>query len=87
MTKDGELEVGGQTYDFEDTHMIVPGFMITAGGIFTYVDLAIGKNQPWLTDAFGTGLGAGHLDANGAPIPVEDLDWNMRFNINIGYYF
>jgi len=87
MTKDGELEVGGQTYDFEDTHMIVPGFLLTAGPIFTYVDLAIGKNQPWLTEFFGTGLGAGHLDANGAPIPVEDLDWNMRFNINIGYYF
>ena len=87
MTKDGELEVDGQSYDFEDTHMIVPGFLLTAGGIFTYVDLAIGKNQPWLTESFGTGLGAGHLDANGAPVPVEDLDWNMRFNINIGYYF
>ncbi|MDG5767969.1 hypothetical protein QA596_10880 [Balneolales bacterium ANBcel1] len=87
MTKDGSLDVGGQSYDFEDTHMLVPGFLISAGSVFTYVDLAMGKNQPWLTDSFGTGLGAGHLDANGVPIPVEDLDWNVRFNINIGYYF
>ncbi len=87
MTKDGSLQVAGQSYDFEDTHMLVPGFLISAGSVFTYVDLAMGKNQPWLTDSFGTGMGAGHLDANGVPIPVEDLDWNVRFNINIGYYF
>ncbi len=88
MTKDGQIEaLNGQSYDFEDTHMLVPGFLISAGGIFTYVDFAMGKNQPWLTDSFGTGLGAGHLDGNGVPIPTEDLDWNLRFNINIGYYF
>jgi hypothetical protein len=51
--------------------------MITAGNVYTYVDLAMGKNHPWLTDNFGTGLGAG----------VEEPDWNKRFNINIGYYF
>ncbi len=84
MTKDGETING---MDFEDTHMLVPGFLITAGNIFTYVDFAMGKNHPWLTDSFGTGLGAGHLDEAGDPVPVEDLDWNLRFNINIGYYF
>jgi hypothetical protein len=63
--------------DFYDTHHLIPGFLITAGNIYTYVDFAMGKNQPWLTDTFGTGLGAG----------VEDPDWNTRFNINIGYYF
>lgn len=62
---------------FYDTHHMVPGFLITAGSIYTYVDLAMGKNQPWLTDSFGLGLGEG----------VEDPDWNTRFNINIGYYF
>ncbi len=87
MTKDGQLEVDGQMFDFQDTHMLVPGFLITAGNIFTYVDFAMGKNHPWLTDYFGTGLGAGHLNEAGQPVPVEDLDWNLRFNINIGYYF
>ncbi len=87
MTKDGELEVDGQMFDFEDSHMLVPGFLITAGNIWTYVDFAMGKNHPWLTDNFGTGMGAGQLDAQGRPIPVDDLDWNLRFNINVGYYF
>jgi len=87
MTKDGELEVDGQMFDFEDSHMLVPGFLITAGNIWTYVDFAMGKNQPWLTSQFGSGLGAGHLDQAGRPIPVDDMDWNLRFNINVGYYF
>ncbi|HKK60002.1 MAG TPA: hypothetical protein VJ937_11020 [Salinivirga sp.] len=63
--------------DFYDTQHLVPGFLITAGSIYTYVDYAMGKNQPWLTDSFGLGLGQG----------VEDPEWNKRFNINIGYYF
>ena len=62
---------------FHDTHFLVPGMMITAGPIYTYIDYAMGKNQPWLTDAFGKGLGSG----------VEDAEWNSRFNINMGYYF
>lgn len=99
MTKKGKLEINKQSFDYEDTHMLVPGFLITAGNIYTYVDFAMGKNQPWLTDSFGTGMGAGHLysvdeeahyhDAEkaGQPVPVEQQDWNLRFNINVGYYF
>lgn len=99
MTKDGALEVNGSSFDFQDSHMLVPGFMVTAGNIYTYVDLAMGKNHPWLTDAFGKGLGAGHLYSDdpdnlhfepgkaGQPVPVGSMDWNMRFNINLGYYF
>jgi len=63
--------------NFYDTQHLVPGMLISAGGIYTYVDYAMGKNQPWLTGSFGKGLGTG----------VEDPDWNRRFNINIGYYF
>ena len=62
---------------FYDTEHLVPGMLVTAGSIYTYVDYAMGKNQPWLTGSFGKGLGTG----------VEDPDWNKRFNINIGYYF
>jgi len=63
--------------NFYDTQHLIPRFLISAGGIYTYVDYAMGKNQPWLTVNFGKGLGSG----------VEDPDWNKRFNINIGYYF
>ncbi|HKK58330.1 MAG TPA: hypothetical protein VJ937_02530 [Salinivirga sp.] len=86
---------------FVDMHHLIPGFMITAGSIYTYVDFAMGKNQPWLTSTFGTGLGEGQLysddaaskyytdDAGmqGTPVPMDELDWETRFNINIGYYF
>jgi len=63
--------------NFYDTEHLIPGMLISAGPIYTYVDYAMGKNQPWLTGSFGKGLGTG----------VEDPDWNNRFNINIGYYF
>ncbi|MGM0648119.1 MAG: hypothetical protein ACQESZ_07005 [Bacteroidota bacterium] len=63
--------------NFYDTQHLIPGILVTAGGIYTYIDYAMGKNQPWLTENFGKGLGTG----------VEDPDWNKRFNINIGYYF
>ena len=90
--------------DFTDTYHLVPGFLVTAGSIYTYVDLAMGKNQPWLTENFGVGLGSGRTYSNdpadqgkyyytndagmvGEPVAIEDVEWNMRFNINIGYYF
>lgn len=62
---------------FNDSQHNVLGFMVTAGKVYTYFDIASGKNQPWLTDNFGQGLGAG----------VADPRLNTRFNINIGYYF
>lgn len=62
---------------FHDTHFLIPGMLITAGPLYTYLDYALGKNQPWLTDSFGKGLGSG----------VGNQEWNSRFNINLGYYF
>ncbi|MDZ7658915.1 hypothetical protein [Fodinibius sp.] len=62
---------------FTDSQHNVLGVMVTAGKVYTYFDIASGKNQPWLTDTFGEGLGAGVIDPR----------WNTRFNINIGYYF
>ncbi len=90
--------------DFTDSYHLVPGFLMTAGSIYTYVDLAMGKNQPWLTENFGVGLGTGRTYSNdpaddgkfyytddatkaGEPVPIDEVDWNTRFNINIGYYF
>ncbi len=62
---------------FEDAFMNVTGVMVTAGPIYTYIDYAMGKNQPWLSPEWTNGLGAGNPDA----------EWEARFNINIGYYF
>lgn len=63
--------------EYYDTQFLIPGVMITSGPIYTYVDYAWGKNQPWFTSDFGVGLGEGENNAR----------WNSRFNINVGYYF
>ncbi len=63
--------------DYADVHHLIPGILISAGPVYTYIDYAMGKNQPWLTANFGEGMGVGDADA----------DWQKRFNINIGYYF
>ncbi|GAO31361.1 hypothetical protein [Geofilum rubicundum] len=63
---------------FEPTQHLVPGMLITAGSIYTYVDYAMGKNNAWLgADTWTNGLAEGSADA----------EWENRFNINIGYYF
>ncbi|MDQ2178668.1 hypothetical protein [Marinifilum sp. D714] len=61
---------------FKSSQHLIPGFLITAGSIYTYVDWAFGKNNAWL-GSWTNGL------AEGTP----DADWESRFNINIGYYF
>lgn len=61
---------------FEDSHHLIPGFMITSGSIYTFVDWAWGKNNAWL-GSWDKGLAQGEPNAN----------WENRFNINIGYYF
>ncbi|WP_372645130.1 hypothetical protein [Ancylomarina sp.] len=63
--------------NFESSMMNVTGAMFTAGNIYTYFDMAAGKNQPWLGSEWTNAL------AEGTP----DADWEMRFNINVGYYF
>ena len=63
---------------FESTHHLIPGMLITAGSVYTYVDYAIGKNNAWLgADTWTNGLAEGSANAV----------WESRFNINIGYYF
>lgn len=62
---------------YHATHHMIPGLMFQSGPISTYVEYAMGKNQPWFTSYFGEGLAEGSKNAR----------WNGRFNINIGYYF
>ena len=62
---------------FEDSQQNVLGMLLSAGRLLTYVDFAAGKNQPWLGPNYGSAL------AEGSPA----ADWELRFNINIGYYY
>ncbi|MTI20676.1 hypothetical protein E1176_06555 [Fulvivirga sp. RKSG066] len=62
---------------FENSYMNVAGVLITAGSIYTYVDFASGKNHPWLGPVWEEAFSTGTAGAN----------WEMRFNINLGYYF
>lgn len=71
--------------NFEASIHNITGFLVSAGPVFTYFDIAQGVNQPWLTDQFGVGLGPGHGDDPNSMF--EESEFNVRFNINIGYYF
>lgn len=62
---------------YEDSQQNVLGAMITSGPVFTYVDLAMGKNQPWLGPDYGSAFAEGNPSAR----------WETRFNVNVGYYF
>ncbi len=68
--------------NFQYTVQNITGVLVSAGPVFTYFDIAQGINQPWLTDAFGVGVGPGHED-----LGLGDSEYNIRFNINIGFYF
>ncbi|MEE9431674.1 MAG: hypothetical protein V3V16_11570 [Melioribacteraceae bacterium] len=65
------------TTGFKNSFMNVTGVLITAGNVYTYLDFAAGKNHPWLGSVWTNAL------ANGTP----NEKWEMRFNINMGYYF
>ena len=55
----------------DDTMMNVTGVAVSAGGMFTYIDYVIGKNQPFINGSIGQDGGS----------------TETRFNINFGFYF
>lgn len=67
---------------FQNTIQNITGILVSARPVFTYFDIAQGINHPWLTDSFGTGVGPGHED-----LGIGESEYNIRFNINIGFYF
>ena len=69
MTKD---EVG-----FRDSLQNVTGCSVAAGLWFVYIDVAMGRNHPWLGGDWTDSLASGG----------EDTGRNTRFNINVGFYF
>ena len=94
MQKHGEFSFPGGTDSFVNSQQNVLGVLVTAANrIYTYFDLAMGYNHPWLTDNFGgNSLGSGDAVNFRQPVSVTNpIDqgpgWNYRFNINLGYYF
>ncbi|MFT5424646.1 MAG: hypothetical protein ACI89L_002443 [Phycisphaerales bacterium] len=61
---------------YNDTVQNVLGCMISANPFYIYIDLAVGKNHPWLGGDWTDGLAEG-----------ADDKWGTRFNVNIGLYF
>ncbi len=62
---------------FEDTYQNVLGMSGAAGPLYCYFDVAMGKNHPWIGGDWSYGLAMGDPEA----------DWEIRYNINFGYYF
>ncbi len=61
---------------FNDSLENVTGCSLAMGKVFAYIDYAVGKNHAWIGDVWDEAFAGG----------TED-NWNVRFNINIGYYF
>jgi hypothetical protein len=55
----------------EDTMMNVTGVLVTSGSLYTQIDYALGKNQPFI----------------GGSLAEDSGETNSRFNINFGFYF
>lgn len=55
----------------------VTGALFSSKYVYTYVDFAAGKNQPWLGGDWVSSLAEGDPDA----------PWELRFNINVGLYY
>lgn len=64
--------VTDKSANLEDTWMNVTGVAVSSGGLYTYIDLILAENQPFI---------GGTMDSAGKP------GTNTRFNINFGYYF
>jgi hypothetical protein len=64
-------------FGYEATQQNVLGSALSAGPLYVYIDLASGRNHPWLGPDYGVALAEGG----------EENEWHTRFNINIGYYF
>ncbi len=61
---------------FADSQINIPGVMVTVGPVFTYFEAIMGKNAIFLGNEVDP-MGKGHANAG----------WNVRYNINVGYYF
>lgn len=63
--------------EFEDSFQNTAGFLLAVGPVYTYLDFAAGRNHPFLGLQYVRALGPGD--------PTQS--WELRFNINVGWYF
>ena len=69
--------VRNKSGDFRSSALNVTGVAISAGNIYTYVDVIRGKNTPFVGgQTFTTPFEGGEANS-----------WETLFNINVGYYF
>lgn len=93
IDKSGSIQLGNRQFPFKQSQQNVLGALISAGKIYTYVDIASGFNHPWISDSFGgNALGPGRGLQYDSPVsssnPINPKPgWNTRININLGYYF
>ncbi|MCZ6635768.1 MAG: hypothetical protein O7G87_20415 [bacterium] len=66
-----------ESSSFADSQNQIFGVMVTAGKVYTLIDYALGKNHPWIGRQWTHALARG----------IDGVEWDARFNINIGYYF
>lgn len=62
--------------NFKDSYQLVPGCLITAGPVYTYIDYVMGKRHAWLGPDWNSFAGE-----------AQSNQWHARLNVNIGYYF
>lgn len=70
---------------FNDSQMNVVGVMVTAGKVYTYLDVASGQSHPWVGPVWAEALARGFKINETAKDPKPE--WATRYNLNIGYYF
>lgn len=62
---------------YYNTQQNVLGALISMPKVYIYLDIASGRNLPWLGGSYSGGLAEGSAGA----------DWHTRFNANFGVYF
>jgi len=75
--------------DFEDSEQFTLGAVMGMGDLVIYVDTVFGKGSPLIgnkNNQLTTG-GALNMDPDGTGSVDFDDGWQLRFNINVGYYF
>ena len=70
---------------FPVTRMNVLGMAISAGKVYTYIDLVEAQNQPFIGGSMAPGVSG--VGGDPTATTATDRSWNTRFNVNVGYYF
>jgi hypothetical protein len=92
LIKDGEtngnyfagLPVGTE---FKDSEQLTLGAIIGSGNWLIYVDTVFGKGSPLIGNENGQYFTGASLNDATTTGGAFDTGWQLRFNINVGYYF